>query len=169
MELTKIIQITLTVFYGQLLSIAIYDNFLLGIPSLVQNSTSHYQYIRIALGVLIIINSIVSLIAIWNKYFSYIFLSGFILIIIYLCYIIITTINLALNYENFSTVEKTTGIVDIAIKSINLIFGIFITFLMSFRGPYMTVVPDDLEEEERGNGRRRHRSKGCCKAENCCF
>lgn len=164
MKLTKLIQIALTVFYGQLLSIAIYDNFLQGIPSLIQDNTSHYQYIRIALGVLIIANAFISLFALWNKYFSYIFMSGFILIIIYLCYIIITTINLALNYENMTTVEKSTGVIDIAIKSINLIFGIFVTFLMSFRGPY-NVVPADLDEEDNN----RSRSLSFCNTKRCCF
>jgi hypothetical protein len=169
MNLTKIIQIALTVFYGQLLSIAVYDNFLQGIPSLIQDNTSHYQYIRVALGVLIIINAFVSLVAIWKKYFSYIFMSGFILIIIYLCYIVITTINLALTYENISTLEKTTGVVDIAIKSINLIFGIFVTFLMSFRGPY-NIVPADLEDEDNETHQRKERlSLNCCSSKRCCF
>ena len=164
MNLTKLIQIALTVFYGQLLSIAIYDNFLQGIPSLIQDNTSHYQYIRIALGVLIIANAFISLFALWNKYFSYIFMSGFILIIIYLCYIIITTINLALNYENMTTIQKSTGVIDIAIKSINLIFGIFVTFLMSFRGPY-NEVPADLDEEDNN----RSRSLSSCNTRRCCF
>ena len=150
MNLTKLIQIVLTIFYGQLLSIAVYDNFLLGIPALIENSTSYYEYIRIALGFLIIVNALISLIAIWNKYFSYIFLSGFILIIIYLVYMVVTTVNLALNYENISTTERTIGIVGIAIKSISLIFGIFITFLLSFRGPY-NVVPNEFNEDNASN------------------
>ena len=146
MNLTRLIQIVLTIFYGQLLSIAIYDNFLLGIPALVENSTSYYEYIRVALGFLIIVNALISLIAIWNKFFSYIFLSGFILIIIYLVYMVITTVNLALNYENISNAERTTGIISISLKSISLIFGIFVTFLLSFRGPY-NVIPTDQSEE----------------------
>jgi len=61
-------------------------------------------------------------------------------------------------------IEKSTGIVDIAVKSINLIFGIFVTFLMSFRGPY-NIVPADLDEEEI----ERNRPLSCCNSKRCCF
>jgi hypothetical protein len=142
MELIKILQVTLTLFYGQLIAVAIYDNFLEGIPDLVQNPISFYNINTIVLGLLILVTSSISCVVIWIKAFRVIFFTGFLLILIFLFFTINTTINLALKYEKIDAVEKYKGILEIAFKSIVMLFGILFTFLMSFRGPY-TLAPSE--------------------------
>lgn len=139
MKLQRVLQVGLTIFYGQLLAIGIYDNLLAGIPALIKNSSYYFNIARVALGLLIIITSIASLIVIWNKAFKFIFISGILLIIILVTLIVISTIHLTQNYEQLSTLDRYQAILEIVIKSIILCLAIFITFFMSSRGSYNLV------------------------------
>lgn len=46
MDITKIFQVILTLFYGQFISSAIFDNFIRTIPDLVENPKSFYLAIK---------------------------------------------------------------------------------------------------------------------------
>ncbi|CAF1016978.1 unnamed protein product [Brachionus calyciflorus] len=139
MHLIKLIQIYLTIFYGQLLSIGIYENLLTGIPELIQNSQSYFNITRVCLGILIIIQSIFSLIIIWVKKFKIVFISGILLTIIFLVYIIVNTIHLTQIYEKLSSIDKYKTLIEVLIKSFVLLMGLIVTFFMSSRGPYELV------------------------------
>ena len=139
MKLQRTLQVGLTIFYGQLLSIALYDNILAGIPALIQNSSSYFNISRVSLGVFIIIVSIMSLIVIWNKRFKLIFVSGILLVVIFLTFVVINTIHLTQSYEHMSALDRIHIILEIFTKSLLLVLAIAVTFFMASRGKYNLV------------------------------
>ena len=62
----RMFNIFLTLFYGQLIANAIYDNFIRGIPDLIE-APGAFTVIRVALGIVIFATSVMALVAIWLK------------------------------------------------------------------------------------------------------
>ena len=94
----KFFQVVLTLFYGQYISNSIFDNFILTIPEL-SDKPSWYYVIKVIIGVIIFCTSIFSLIVVWRKHFRLIFLSGIILLFVFVTTIVMTTVLLTLDYE----------------------------------------------------------------------
>lgn len=136
MKLQRALQVSLTIFYGQLLSIGLYDNLIGGIPDLIKNTDSYFNITRVALGGFILISSTISLIVVWNKAFKLIFLSGIMLVIILLTFIIVNTIHLTQVFDTLSTIDKYQLITEIIVKSIIIALFIFLTFFMASRSSY---------------------------------
>lgn len=68
----KGMRIALTLFYGQMIANAIYDNLIRGIPYLIDNVNA-FPIIKVTLGVVIIALTIFAMIAIWMKLWALIF------------------------------------------------------------------------------------------------
>ena len=139
MHLIKLLQIYLTIFYGQLLSIGLFENLLTGIPELIENSHSYFNIARVCLGVLIVIQSILSIIVIWNKNFNLVFITGTLLIVIFVAYIVVNTIHLTKMFNQLKAIDKYKLIIEILTKSLILLMGLIVTFFYSSRGSYQLV------------------------------
>lgn len=139
MHLIKLLQIYLTIFYGQLLSIGLFENLLTGIPELVENTQSYFNIARVCLGVLILIQSILSIIVIWNKNFNLVFITGILLIVIFVAYIVVNTIHLTEMFNQLKATDKYKLIIEILTKSLILLMGLIVTFFYSSRGSYELV------------------------------
>lgn len=139
MKLQRSLQVGLTIFYGQLLSIGLYDHILNGVPALIENSSSYFNIARVALGVFIIFTSILSLIVIWNKRFKLIFASGVFLLIIFLTYVVVTTIHVTQIYDQLSTLDKVHTFLEMLFKVLLLVIAMIMTFFMAKRGSYSPV------------------------------
>lgn len=139
MKLRRLLQVGLTIFYGQLLSIGIYDYILMVVPAFIKNPSSYSNIVFVMFGVFIILTSVLSLIAIWKKAFKLIFVSGVFLIIIFTIFIVFNTIALIYYYNNMSIVFKYHFISVFVIKSFLIILAVFVTFYMVFRSSYTSV------------------------------
>lgn len=139
MPLIKLLQIYLTVFYGQLLSIGIFENLLTGIPELVENSQSYFNIARVCLGVLILIQANLSIIVIWSKKFNIVFITGILLTVIFVSYMIVNTIHLTQTFDQLKSIDKYKLIIEVLSKSFILLLGLIVTFFYSSRGPYELV------------------------------
>ncbi|RNA19407.1 hypothetical protein BpHYR1_012296 [Brachionus plicatilis] len=144
MRLIKLLQIYLTIFYGQLLSIGLFENLLTGIPELVENSQSYFNIARVCLGVLILIQSIFSIIVIWNKNFNIVFITGILLTVIFVAYIIVNTIHLTQIFSQIKAIDKYKLIIEVLTKSIILLLGLIVTFFYSSRGSYELVESEQI-------------------------
>jgi hypothetical protein len=136
MHLIKPLQIYLTIFYGQLISIGLYENLLTGIPELIQNASSYFNITRVFLGVFILIQSIFSLVVIWTKKYKLVFVTGCSLTLIFLIYIIVNTIHMTQIFDKLTSIEKYKQIIEVLIKSFVLLLGLIVSFFMSSRGTY---------------------------------
>lgn len=139
MKLLRIIQVWLTVFYGHLLSVCIYENFINGICDLVIDPESVFNIMRVSVGGFTFITSLIGLVVVWQKSFKLIFITGLLLLSILMVNIIMATIKLSRNFETMVLIEKYKQIIDIIVKSICVIISIVLTFFMSSRRAYMLV------------------------------
>lgn len=143
MKLLRLIQVMLTLFYGQLISIGLYENLLIGIPELIETSQSYFHISRVVLGVFIIFTAFFSLCVVWSKQFKLIFVSGLFLSCIFLTFIIVNTIYLTQNFEKLTKIEKEKLIPEVLLKSVSLVIAIFVTFFMASRGSYSLIQSTD--------------------------
>ena len=128
----KFFQVVLTLFYGQYISNSIFDNFILTIPEL-SDKPSWYYVIKVIIGVIIFCTSIFSLIVVWRKHFRLIFLSGIILLFVFVTTIVMTTVLLTLDYETKTKSEMGKLIAEVTVESIFQMIGIIATFFMASR------------------------------------
>lgn len=134
MKLRRILQVGLTIFYGQLLSVGIYDNLLAGIPALIKDADSYFNIARVVLGVFIIATSILSLIVVWNKAFKLIFATGVLLVVIFLMFIVVSTIHLTQVYDKLDPIDKYQAVLELVVKAVLIILAVVATFFMASRG-----------------------------------
>ena len=136
MKLLRLIQILLTLFYGQYISNAIYDNTIRGISDLVDEQ-SFYNITKVCVGILVFFTSIFGLIVIWRKRFGLIYISGMLLIIIFLIKSIANTVVLVKHYESKQIIQKKNWLIaEITIESMFQILGISLTFFISSNRQY---------------------------------
>jgi hypothetical protein len=129
----KLIEIVLTLFYGQFIANAIYENLIRGIPELISESTSYFNIFRVVFGVVIIIVAIYSIFVIWlKKYQLMIFISAILLTIVFLISLVVSIIDLVQRKERNISTEKDTPVLAtiLAVESIFRIIAIILTFLL---------------------------------------
>ena len=129
----KFLEILLTLFYGQFISNAIYENLIRGVPDLVREPTNYYNIFRVVLGVVIILITIYSLLAIWLKrYQLMVFISAILLTIVFLISLVVQIIDLVQRKERNMYTEKETPIVAtiLTVESIFRVIAIVLTFLL---------------------------------------
>lgn len=131
----KVFQVVLTLFYGQYISNSIFDNFIITIPELINDPTWYY-IIKVMMGVIIFITSIFSLFVVWLKHFRLIFLSGIVLLFVFVTTIVLTTVLLTLDYEKKSKSEMGKLIAEVTVESLFQMIGIIATFFMASRREY---------------------------------
>ena len=91
-----------------------------------------------SLGAFIFCTYLFSLVVIWRRNYRLIFLSGIFLLIVFVTLIVITTVQLTLNYENTKKNDRIKLIAQVTVESIFQIIGIVTTFFMSTRRPYIS-------------------------------
>jgi hypothetical protein len=129
----KLIEIVLTLFYGQFIANAIYENLIRGVPELIRESTSYFNIFRVVFGVVIIIVAIYSIFVIWlKKYQLMIFISAILLTIVFLISLVVSIIDLVQRKERNISTEKDTPVLAtiLAVESIFRIIAIILTFLL---------------------------------------
>ena len=129
----KLIEIVLTLFYGQFIANAIYENLIRGVPELVRESTSYFNIFRVVFGVVIIIVAIYSVFVIWlKKYQLMIFISAILLTIVFLISLVVSIIDLVQRKERNISSEKETPVLAtiLAVESIFRIIAIVLTFFL---------------------------------------
>jgi hypothetical protein len=131
-KLIKALEIVLTLFYGQFIANAIYDNFLRGIPEIIQDSTAYFSIVKVTIGILICAITMFSLVVIWLKIWKLIFFSGCLLILIFICSLIITIIDLVQRKERKQISDKdfNTDVAQLIIESLFRVLAALITFWM---------------------------------------
>jgi len=141
-KIIKAFEIALTLFYGQFLANAIYDNFIYGIPALIEEVTA-FPIIRVILGILIILQTVYSMVAIRLRKWILLFPSAIILIIISLFALIITVIDLTQRRDKLDNKEFVSAICEVIIETLFRIAAIVIKFFMIriLRNEYLKV-PD---------------------------
>ena len=119
------------IFKGQFIANAIYDNFVRGLPDLIETKGA-FPAVKVSLGVLILAASIFALIAIWIKLWRLVFVSACILIAISVTSLIITVIDLVQRKERDQIIGKEFGssIVEISIETLFRIGAIIVKFFM---------------------------------------
>lgn len=128
----KAIEIVLTLFYGQFVANAIYDNFIRGIPDLVREQT-YYNIIKVTLGLIMIALAIYSMIVIWlKKYHVLIFVSAILLTIVFLVALVVSIIDIVQRKERNVTTSQEVPILAaiLTVESIFRIGAIILTFVM---------------------------------------
>lgn len=128
----RLLQICLTLFYGQLFSNAIYDNFIRGIPDLVRVPTAYYNIFRVSLGAVIFVVAAFSVAAIWiKKHKALIFASGVALSLIFISTLVVSIIDLIQRKERKYVKDEEFLIlcVELAVESLFRVIAIVLTFL----------------------------------------
>jgi hypothetical protein len=130
-KIIKILQVILTLFYGQFFANAIFDNFIRGIPYLVEEATP-YSVIRVIVGVFIIALTILGMISIWFKVRILLFLNAFLLSIVFIFAIVVSIIDLVRRHERKVITEKelNSAIIENVIESVFRVIAIGLIFLM---------------------------------------
>jgi hypothetical protein len=116
---------------GQFIANAIYDNFVRGLPDLIETKGA-FPAVKVALGVIIIAASVFALIAIWIKLWRLVFVSACILIAISVTSLIVTVIDLVQRKEREQIMAKefSSSIVEISIETLFRIGAIVAKFFM---------------------------------------
>jgi hypothetical protein len=131
----KAIEIILTLFYGQFIANALYDNFIRGIPELVREPTAYYNIIKVVLGAVIIAATGFSITAIWwrKKHINLIFASAVTLIVIFLIALIINIIDIVKRQERGYISGNEIPILGtiLAVESLLRIAAIALTFVLT--------------------------------------
>jgi len=148
----KFFQVVLTLFYGQYISNSIFDNFIITIPELAEEA-HWYLIVKVIMGIVIFATSIFSLFVVWLRHFRLIFLSGIVLLFVFVTTIVMTTAMLTLDYEKKSRGEMGKLIAEVTVESVFQLIGIIATFFMASRREYrkgdaaLQVAQGDLEED----------------------
>jgi hypothetical protein len=151
----KFFQVVLTLFYGQYISNSIFDNFIITIPELAEEA-HWYLIVKVIMGIIIFATSIFSLFVVWLRHFRLIFLSGIILLFVFVTTIVMTTAMLTLDYEKKSRGEMGKLIAEVTVESVFQLIGIIATFFMASRREYkkgdggpgaLQMAQGDLEED----------------------
>ena len=127
----QIFIIGLTLFYGQLLANVFYNNFITGIPELVVDSTSALAILKVVIGILILATAIFSLITVYMKKHTLIFISSCVLMGVCLVALVITVTDLILRRERGQTVGKdfASAIGQVVLESVFRIAAISVQFV----------------------------------------
>ena len=141
---SKMIQIGLTLFYGQLLAVAVYDLIISGstdthIDSKQGNKHEHlyFNLSRILIGVSMIICSVIGLFLMWSRKYKLLFISGAFLFLILVAYIIIYTLYFSFNFEKLDESIKYQLLVQFTIKAVMILIASILTFFLATRGTYL--------------------------------
>ena len=174
-DYTKFFQVVLTLFYGQFLSNSIFDNFILTIPELSSSRPSalntapelslstvappinhaYYYVTKIVLGVFICITSVFSLIVVWKKNYRLIFLSGIILLFIFITTVVLTTVHLTLDFDKRTKAEMGKLIAELSVESLFQLIAVIATFFMASRRDFGNEEDTQMNQiEERSLSKR---------------
>ena len=135
-NLIKIIQIALTLFYGQLLAVAVYDLIIQGSSELNQ-SYSSYSVGRVVIGAVMLFCSVLSIPQVWKKNFRLLYVSGALLISILVAYVVLYTLYFRNSFN--STASEIANVLKFSIKAALLLMGSFVSFFLASRGSYYSV------------------------------
>ena len=134
-RVVKTIEIILTLFYGQFIANALYDNFIRGIPELVREPTAYYNIIKVTLGGIISAATAFSITVIWwrKKSVHLIFASAVMLVVIFLVALVINIVDIVKRQERgyISGTEIPILGTILAVESLLRIVAIVLTFLLS--------------------------------------
>jgi hypothetical protein len=138
-NVSRINQILITLFYGQLMSVAVYDLIIYGSNDLnySKRDDRYFNIARIVIGAAMIICSVFSLVIIWLKKHKILFASGVFLSLILAAYVIIYTIYLSFNFKDLPTNTKYPLTVEFAIKAALMAIASFLTFFEASHGTYL--------------------------------
>jgi hypothetical protein len=128
---TKSFQVVITLFYGQFISSAIFENLIRTIPDMTEEKSiqpNYGQIIKVIMGCVFIILSVVSLIAVWKKKFNIILLSGIFLCAILTANILMATVNLTLTFETMDINNRFKTLAKLIVESVFQLIGIAATF-----------------------------------------
>lgn len=129
--LVKFLRFVLTFFYGQLFANAIYDNLIRGISYVIEDPTT-FPIIKITIGGIFFVITIIAMVAIWKKIRILIFISAVVLIIFSLFALIVSIIDLVLrnNKNQLTGTELKVNIAEISVESFFRIIAIVLHFFM---------------------------------------
>jgi hypothetical protein len=146
-NISQIIQVLLTIFYGQLLAVAVYDLIIYGSTDLNHSSEKDFYFnlSRIIIGTAMILCSIVSLVIIWLKFFRVLFVSGVLLSLVFAAYVVTYAIYLTFNFQDLEKNIKYPLLVEFVFKSTFMLLASFSTFFLASRGTYLYLNVDDIE------------------------
>jgi hypothetical protein len=138
-DISRVIQIALTIFYGQLLAVAIYDLIIYGSNDLNRGIKTEFYFnlSRVVIGPAMIACSIFSLILIWRKLFRALFISGVILSLISIAYVVTYTVYLSFNYDSLDKNIKYPLVVEFVVKASMMAIASFMTFFLATRSTYL--------------------------------
>lgn len=138
---TQTMQVIITVFYGQFLSTAIFENLIRTIPDLIdypekleegeENITLNSRLeliLRVCMGAIIIILSVFSLYAVWTRHSKLVMFSGIFLFAIFITTLLIATIQLTLKFQIMTSVERFKLVAKLSVETIFQLVGISATF-----------------------------------------
>jgi hypothetical protein len=135
-SIARQVQIVLTIFYGQLLAVAVYDLILHGSIDLKYKTTLFYDVGRIVIGAVMVAVSAYSLALIWERKFRLLYTSAVLLTSIFSAYVIINVIFLVFNYSKMQPSVKYPTVIEFVIKAILIAIASFLTFFLAARGHY---------------------------------
>lgn len=124
-------EISLTLFYGQFIANAVFDNFVRGLPDLIDTGAA-FPIVKVVLGVIILAASVFALVVIWLKLWHLIFASACILIAISVTSLVVVIIDLVLRKERKELADKEFNalIAEISIESFFRIGAVIVKFFM---------------------------------------
>lgn len=146
-KVIKVFKLLLTLFYGQLIANAIYDNFIRGIPHLVDDPKAFYPIVKVVLGVVILATCIFNLISLKLKnckiQWQLIFVGAILLILIAVASLIVTIIDLVQRRERKLTTQPdyVAGCLELGVETIFRIIAIILSFVLVhfLKSPYNAV------------------------------
>lgn len=146
-KVIKVFKLILTLFYGQLIANAVYDNFIRGIPHLVDDPKAFYPIVKVVLGVIILATCVFNLISLKLKnckvQWQLIFVGAILLILIAVASLIVTIIDLVQRRERKLTTQPdyVAGCLELGVETIFRIIAITLSFILVhfLKSPYNAV------------------------------
>ena len=128
---TQFLQVLITLFYGQFLSQSIFENFVRTIPDMLEEEPTEPYYqlvIKVSFGSFIFVMSIISLVAVWKRFFRLIMISGILLFATFITTLLLATIQLTLKFEEMTISERFKMIAKLAFEAVFQLVGMGATF-----------------------------------------
>lgn len=132
------IQVCLTLFYGQLLAVAVYDLIIHGSSHLSSREHLYFNITRIVLGVFMILCSIFSIVIIWQRRFKALIVSAVWLLLILITYLVIYTVYLTYNFDKLEPNVKHPITVEFSIKAFLIVVGLILTCVLTSKKDYLS-------------------------------
>jgi hypothetical protein len=127
----KILQVILTLFYGQFFANAIYDNFIRGIPDVATEATP-FSTIKVIIGVLIAALTVFGMISVWFRIRILLFVNIILLSIVFVFSVVVSIIDLVRRNERKTTIGKdmTSLIIETVVGNLFRVLAIALLCLM---------------------------------------